>query len=267
MIIVADEAIPAAAELLPKLGELRLLPAGQITAEAVKDADMLLVRSVTRVDAALLASSAVRAVGTATSGTDHIDTVYLESEGIRLHTAKGSNAEAVADYCITALAFLKLQRGLNLQKTRVGIVGMGCTGSAFHRRLLQLGLQTRVCDPPLQAQSSHLYDYSSLAETLACDIVSLHVPLTRGGPHATEGLLDFQNLSLLGEDSALINTSRGGVVNEAHLKDTLQDNPGLQCINDVWQNEPAIDPDLAALVTLATPHIAGYSQQAKRQAT
>ena len=302
MIIVADDAIPGAGELFARLGELRLLPGRGIGREAVKDADVLLVRSVTRVDAALLRGTSVRVVGSATSGTDHIDAAYLEGEGIRLHTAKGANAEAVADYCFAALAFLKRGRGaagqqlkkqqsggrqsadlplgIDPERVSIGIVGMGCTGSAFYRRLRGLGLSPLVCDPPLQEREPDRHRYSSLEEVMACSIVSLHVPLTHGGIYPTAGLVDRRLLSLIGGGAmgepsagvrkggaALINTSRGEVVNDGDLKAALRGRPGLACVLDVWRGEPGIDRELLGLAALATPHIAGYSRQAKWEAS
>src|SRR5690606_19552610 len=92
-------------------GELATTPGRAITADLVRDVDVLLVRSVTRVDAKLLAGSRCRFVGTATSGTDHIDIDWLRAQGIAFADAHGCNAGAVADYVLAALAAIGLADG------------------------------------------------------------------------------------------------------------------------------------------------------------
>ncbi|MGI9251842.1 MAG: 4-phosphoerythronate dehydrogenase [Pseudohongiellaceae bacterium] len=283
MKIVADDEIAAVAELFAQCGELQLLPGREISRAHLKDADALLIRSVTRVDAELLKDTPVRFVGTATSGINHIDVDYLNANNIRFSDTKGSNAETVADYCMAALAFLMrsgeqtqdkqqtqqhTQHNLNLEHTTIGIVGAGCVGSALYQRLHDLGLKPLVCDPPLEEskESNKNYTYTSLDELMRCDVVSLHVPLTTTGKHPTLNLIDKHKLALLGDKAVLLNTCRGGVVNETHLKAALTARPGLRCVLDVWCNEPDVDPALVAQATLATPHLAGYSIQAKHNA-
>ena len=109
MLIVADENIPHAADALGRFGEVRLLPGRSISRNDVANAGALIVRSITRVDRGLLEGSAVRFVGTATIGTDHVDLEYLKEAGIGFADAAGCNSLSVAEY-VTA-AILELDAG------------------------------------------------------------------------------------------------------------------------------------------------------------
>lgn len=267
MKIFADRNILAVEESFSRHGELHLFDGRSVTREEIREADVLLVRSITRVDEPLLTGSNVRFVGTATSGIDHIDTDYLSSRGIALADARGSNANAVVDYCFAALAYATEQRQFSLNKSSVGIVGAGAVGGLFAAKLEALGADVRRCDPILAERADSEHSYYSLEETLECDAVSLHVPLTPGGPHATQKLIGQEQLERLGRDSLLINACRGGVVDEAALRRVLSERDDIVTVFDVWEAEPAVDAGLVQAVTLATPHIAGYSLEAKSNAT
>lgn len=266
MKLFADRNILAVAERFSRHAELHLLDGRAVSRDDILEADALLVRSITTVDEKLLAGTKVRFVGTATSGIDHIDTDYLEAAGIGFAHAKGSNANAVVDYCFSAIAFAVLNHGLALQESRVGIIGAGAVGGLFGNRLQQLGVEVRYCDPLLAAQFPER-EFYSLNQALDCDVVSLHVPLTRSGPHATYKMIGTAQLAHLRDRGLLINACRGLVVDEMALKKALAQRSSLHTVFDVWANEPMIDAELAKAVTIATPHIAGYSQQAKLNAT
>lgn len=250
--------IPADWELVKREGRL-------INSEDVRDADALLIRSVTRVNEALLHNSRVRFVGTATSGLDHIDRAYLAANTIRLADAAGANANAVSDYCLAALAFGVLQRELDIAEARIAIVGAGHVGGLLANKLRRLGLHVLVCDPPLQ-QSGAPGEFSSLAEAATCDVVSLHVPLQESGEHATREFIDADILSAMPGTGMLINSCRGEVIDELALQAHLRDNEKFTAVLDVWQNEPRVNPETMALAHIATPHIAGYSARAKDEA-
>nr|WP_243663590.1 4-phosphoerythronate dehydrogenase [Rhodothermus marinus] len=210
--IVADENIPFAREAFRGFGVVRPLPADQITPATVRNCDVLLVRSVTRVDAALLEGSRVQFVGSATSGIDHVDLAYLQKRGIAFAYAPGANADAVVEYVLAALLELAVRRNVSLRGRVVGIVGCGHIGGRLARRLPALGLEVLCCDPPLAEQTGRT-DFVSLETILAeADIVTLHVPLTRTGPHATYHLIDAAALARLRPSAWLLNTSRGAVV-------------------------------------------------------
>ncbi len=269
MRIVADEQLADVQPLFAALGELTLLPADALTPGAVKNADALLVRSVTKVDATLLAGSAVQFIGTATSGMDHLDLPYLRQRGIEVVHAAGSNANAVVDYCCCALACcfrLGLLSAEKPEKLRVGVIGAGHVGSALAGRLQALGFDVLCYDPP-RAQAEAGFHSVSLADVLACDLISLHVPLTDSGEQATRGLINGPLLAQLAPGTVLLNTCRGGVVDEHALVEVLQRDQSLHYLADVWENEPDVSAELVRRSVLATPHVAGYSQRAKRRAT
>jgi erythronate-4-phosphate dehydrogenase len=220
MKIVADENIPCVNEAFASLGEVALVPGRGLRAAQVKDADILLVRSVTRVDEALLAGSSVRFVGSATIGFDHVDRDYLRSAGIGFATAPGSNATSAAEYVVSSLMALSEQHVLDLAGKTVGIIGCGNVGSRVRERLTVLGMQCRVNDPPLQAAGVD-DDFVGLATALQSDVVTVHVPLTRSGAHPTFHLLDARVISQLRPGAVLINTSRGAVADNVALNDAL----------------------------------------------
>lgn len=255
-----------------RFGELILIPGREIAQKDLVDADALLVRSITQVGNDLLEDTRVRFVGSATSGTDHIDLGYLAENEIGFADARGSNANAVVDYCFSALAHMVINKGLDIYSSTVGIVGAGNIGSLFANKLEQLNIAYRLCDPPLQHAKGKISNsggsvYHSLRETLQCNVVTLHVPLTRGGDYPTHRLVNNKNLQYLPEGAVLINTSRGSVVDEAALLKFLCQRDDVSCVVDVWENEPGVSKELARQVEIATPHIAGYSRDAKFAAT
>lgn len=278
MRIVADENIVAVADYFRTHGELALLPGRAIGPADVRDADVLLVRSITQVNEALLMGSRVRFVATATSGTDHIDLDYLARANIGFASAGGSNANAVVEYCLAGMAELICQERFSLpdqvdvRGRDVGIIGFGHVGSALYRRLAALGLNCIVCDPFVEARShqSGLYPdvaFCSLEQAMQASIVTLHTPLTRQGEHATWHLFDEARIAALAPGTLFINASRGGVVDNAALLGRLATQGDLLTLWDVWENEPDISQALLQQVDIATPHIAGYSVEAKRNAS
>ena len=271
MRVLADEDLSGIEALVEKGFDLTLLPGREIDSASLKGQDALLVRSITRVDRKLLAGSDIAFVGTATSGVDHIDQDYLASHGIRLAHAAGSNAEAVVDYCLAAMALMgEFARPV---PPVVGIIGVGQVGGRLYRRLSAMGLPTKLCDPPLAASLADIRAneaaglFSPLTELTDCDVVSLHVPLTSAGEHPTQGVIADAFLRQMSPDALLIHTARGGVVDETALRTRFEIHQAPRCVFDVWQGEPAVDPVLVAAVDVATPHIAGYSRRAKALAT
>ena len=266
MKIVADTNLYGVRSTFEQIGELVLVPGRELNKSHLKDADALLVRSITRVDADLLEASSIKFVGTVTSGVDHIDNTYLENKGIAFADARGSNANAVVDYCFTALAYCIKMKSLVLEDCKVGVVGGGRIGGLFAKKLRRLNVEVLICDPPLQDSATEpaLEKYCSIEAIMQCDVVSLHVPLTKDNEHATYGLLNFERLSALPQSALLINTCRGSVVEENALLELLNQRSDLTCIVDVWENEPVTNSALVQRVDIATPHIAGYSMEAKR---
>lgn len=262
MHIVADENIPLLDEFFAGFGSIRRLPGRAITAADVRGADLLLVRSVTRVDRALLEGSAVRFVGTCTIGTDHLDLDYFAEAGIAWSSAPGCNARGVVDYVLGSVLCLAEREGVDPAARVYGVVGAGQVGARLVELLRGLGWQVRVCDPPRQAAEGG--DFVDLQRIVAeCDVISLHTPLDAGTRH----LFDAARLAALKPGAWLINASRGAVVDNAALRALLPQRTDLKAVLDVWEGEPQADVELAALCQLATPHIAGYSLDGKLRGT
>ena len=263
MLIVADENIPYVQDAFAGLGEVRTMAGRNMDREALRDTDILLVRSVTRVGEALLDESKVRFVGTATIGTDHVDQEFLRGKEITFAAAAGSNANSVAEYVCAAMLELARRKDFCLAEKTLGVVGVGNVGSLVAGRAEALGMTVLQNDPPRQRAEGG-ETFIELDELLArSDIISLHVPLTRTGPDATFHLLDEKRLDQILGSTLLLNTSRGAVVDGKALLSAFP--AGI--VLDVWENEPNIDTALLAKVDLATPHIAGYSFDGKVKAT
>lgn len=266
MLIVADENIPLLDAFFEGFGEIRRYPGRSIDRAAVADADVLLVRSVTQVDRALLEGSKVRFVGTCTIGTDHLDLEHFAQAGIHWASAPGCNARGVVDYVLGSLLTLAEIEGLPLSERRYGIVGAGQVGGRLVQVLRGLGWDVQVCDPLREAQEGG--DFVSLEHILEhCDVISLHTPLTRSGPHPTWHLFDDARLRALKPGTWLINAARGPVIDNAALGRVLLEREDLQAVLDVWEREPVVDPALAECCVIATPHIAGYSLDGRRRGT
>lgn len=265
MKIIIDENIAFAKEAFSLFGNVVCLSGRDITKEVLKDADVLIVRSVTQVNEELLNNTSVKFVGTATIGTDHIDLNYLKSRNIAFADAKGCNAYAVAEYFLTALLKVCSDYKITLQDKSIGITGVGNVGSKVVKFSELIGLKVLKNDPPLQRENPNEKFYS-LDEVLQCDIITLHVPLTFEGEDKTYHLLNEQNLERLKNGAILINTSRGAVIDNQALRKFINQKK-LKVVLDVWENEP--DPDLSLLerVKIATPHIAGYSLEGKVNGT
>jgi erythronate-4-phosphate dehydrogenase len=266
MLIVADENIPLLDAFFAGFGEIRRVPGRSIDRATVEQADVLLVRSVTNVNRALLEGSKVRFVGTCTIGTDHLDLEYFNEAGITWSSAPGCNARGVVDYVLGSLMTLAEIEGVDLTQRTYGVVGAGEVGGRLIKVLKGLGWNVKVCDPPRQAAEGG--DYVSLEQIIEqCDVISLHTPLTRSGGGATWHLFDQQRLQQLKPGAWLINAARGPVVDNAALRKVLLEREDLQAVLDVWEAEPEVDTALAELCVLATPHIAGYSLDGKQRGT
>ncbi len=261
LLIIADENMPAVEPLFGHLGEVRRVPGRSLSADQVRDADILLVRSVSKVDQALLSGSRVKFVGTATIGTDHVDTRWLAENGIAFSAAPGCNADAVVDYVLSALSHQAAQQGFRLQDKTIGIIGVGNVGGRLAQRLSALGLKLLLNDPPRAAQEA---GFVELDQVLAqADIICMHTPLVRDGAHPSLHLLNAQRLACLKPGAILLNAGRGPAIDNQALLALMPQRPDLTLILDVWEHEPQVNAELAAYCEIATPHIAGYSLDGK----
>lgn len=266
MQILADENIPFVNEKFAKLGAVRTISGRDLNSADLDQAEVLLVRSVTQVNEKLLAGSVVRFVGTATIGLDHIDLNYLEEQGIGFAYAPGCNAIAVSEYLISALLIIAERQGFQLRDKTMGIIGCGNVGSRVFQKMKALGVNCLLYDPPLSEKTTK-FNFVDLDTVLSADIITLHVPLEKTGPYPTYHLVNTDFLTKLRENVILINTSRGGIIDEVALIATLAARPKMSVLLDVWKNEPNINPLLLQRAALGTPHIAGYSFDGKVRGT
>ena len=265
MNLLIDENIAFAKEAFSHFGKVILVDGRSLTNKNVKDADALIIRSITRVDEKLLNKSKVRFVGTATIGTDHIDLDYLKKHNITCADAKGCNADSVSEYVFTAFMKVTSEKKLSLKNKTIGVVGVGNIGSRVVRLAESLGLNVLKNDPPLERNGIGK-NYVSLDEVLNADIITLHVPLSFEGVDKTHHLLNEDNLKKIKSNSIIINTSRGAVIdNVSLLKESVK--KGFELTLDVWEDEPLINLKLLAKTKVATAHIAGYSLEGKVNGT
>jgi len=261
--ILVDENVALAREAFGDLGDVELFAGRSLRAADVRDATALVVRSVTRVDERLLAGSAVRFVGTATIGTDHVDVDLLARGGIAFAYAPGSNARSVAEYVTAALLELEVERGRSWEGAVLGVVGVGHVGTLVVEQAAALGMEVLCCDPP-RAEREGDAGFLPLARVLdAADAVTLHTPLAVAGRHATHHLIGARELARLRPGAVVLNTSRGPVADGAALLAALESGRLAAAVLDVWEGEPAPDLALVRRTSLATPHIAGYSLDGK----
>lgn len=277
MKVIADSDIPFLKGVLEPFLNVIYIKGADITAQQVKDADVLLVRTRTRCNRELLDGSAVKLIVTATIGTDHIDGEWCASNGIKVFNAAGCNALGVVQYVLTSLFVVAKKKGIELKGKSLGIVGAGNVGERLAGVASGLGFRVLRCDPPLKKRlidnpdsflndelrvnltESHYYELDTLLNE--CDIISLHTPLDKSTLNMSSNAF-FKRFK---EGAIFINSSRGEVVDEAALLNNAKKLGAI--ITDVWRNEPNINLDYLSTADIATPHIAGYSMEGKVNAT
>ena len=269
MLIVADSKIPFLKGVFEPYAEVRYLPPDRIDAAAVRDAEVLIIRTRTKCDAALLEHSRVSVIATATIGTDHIDTRWCSTHGVVWANAAGCNAASVAQYMTSALLRVSLRHGVDLRGKTLGIIGCGHVGTKVATAAAALGMNVLRNDPP-RAEREGPSGFVEL-ETIQreADFITFHVPLQGAeyGPWRTEHMADEAFFRGLKRKPFFFNTSRGDVVDESALKDAIRTGRISGAVLDVWHNEPDIDRELLSLVDFGTPHIAGYSADGKANGT
>lgn len=255
--LIIDDAVQDYQKIFSDFGEITAMAGRNINPQSVKEADILIVRSRTKVNEALLAGSNIKFVGSCIAGLEHIDQDYLAKNNIKFISAQGCNANAVAEFVIMTLLNLAQYLGFNLKQQSMGIIGVGNVGNKLLRKAKVFGMEVLLNDP-VREQNENLPHFVNLETALSADIITVHTPLTKTGDFPTLNLINENHLSLL-ENKIVINAARGGVINEdMWLKSKTKAN-----IIDAWQNEPNINIELQNTAYLATPHIAGHSIDAK----
>lgn len=266
MNVVADENIPGLESLASASVNVQRLSGRSIRAADVRNADALLVRSVTRIDAKLLlGGSQLRFVGTATSGYDHVDRQLLSDRGIAFAHAPGSNARSVIEYVLAAIAETDDFLERLFEGGRVGIIGYGNIGSRLAHCLDSLGIAWSVSDP--WREPAGIPNAAPLPQVLSADVVTVHAELTEAQPFPSRHLLNAKTLRALSSDTLFINASRGAVVDNAALCERLAAPDAPVAVLDVWEGEPVLDRALLEKVRFGSAHVAGYSWDGKLLAT
>ncbi|MDP6103246.1 MAG: 4-phosphoerythronate dehydrogenase [Gammaproteobacteria bacterium] len=258
MKLVIDDACFAYESIFSEFGEVRAIPGRDINKKSIKDADVLIVRSRTKVDKELLDGSSIKFVGSTVAGLDHIDQRYLKENNVAFFSAQGCNSMAVAEFVICACVNLAEDFNFKLKNKTLGIIGVGNVGSRLAKKAENMGIRTFLNDPPRQ-ERENLPHFVDLNTALNADIVTFHTPLTKNGKHKTYHLLNENNFSCINDKTILFNAARGGVIDE----NIWQKNKTLANVIDCWENEPKINSVLQNSAYWATPHIAGHSIDAK----
>ncbi|WP_417252543.1 hydroxyacid dehydrogenase [Castellaniella sp.] len=256
--------------------------------QALAGARGLIVRNRTSVDEAVLAAGAeLRVVGRLGVGLDNIDLAACAARDIRVIPATGANAQAVAEYVIaTAMLLLRgayratadvaagqwpraaLSSGQELGGKILGVVGFGSIGQRVARMAIGLGMTVVAHDPILDKDSSLWRESGvrplALDDLVAqADVASLHVPLVA----TTRHLFDEPRLARMKRGAILINTARGGIVDEAALVAALQNGHLAGAALDVFEAEPVPGENIFSGVPglLLTPHIAGVTRESNQR--
>ncbi len=279
-----DEAVASLASQFDVLYEKDLVDRPDALKAALADADALLVRNRTRVNVELLAAAPrLRVVGRLGVGLDNIDMPACAARGITVIPATGANALAVAEYVIgTAMLLLRtayqstaavgegkwprgaLSNGREIAGKTLGLIGFGGIGRLTAKLGRGLGMRVIGFDPQLPAASPAWGDAHTICVTLEAaiaqaDVLSLHVPLTA----ETRNLIGTTQLARMKPDAILINTARGGVVDEAAVATALRAGRLGGAALDVFDTEPlpAGSPLAGCPNLLLTPHVAGVTRE------
>jgi (S)-sulfolactate dehydrogenase len=246
--------------------------------------EAIFIRNRTRIDGELIATGPeLRVVGRLGVGLDNIDMTVCEQAGVRVISAVGANAVSVAEYVIGAM--LVLTRGVygmspsmvagewprqghafgfELMGKTIGLVGFGSIAREVATRTTALGMEVIAHDPFLADEDPAWQMVRSVdMETLlaSADVISLHVPLT----DETRNLIGVGSLGRMRSTAVLINTSRGGIVDEMALAEALLEAKLGGAALDVFAEEP-LGPEPAAVFAgvpnlLLTPHVAGNTRE------
>ncbi len=265
--IVVDNKIPFIKGVLEPYAQVSYHAPSEITNAVMREADILLTRTRTRVDKQLLTGSPCRFVGTATIGYDHIDTQYCEAHGIKWKNAPGCNAVSVGQYILASILLWARAKQCNISELTIGIVGVGHVGRVVEEYCKSLGMKVLLNDPPRACVESDS-QFVSLEEIAACsDIITFHTPLTMQGEYATCHLASSRFFDMLQRSPLIINSSRGAVVDNYALLRALNSERVSDAVMDCWEGEPRLNTALMLASFIATPHIAGYSSDGKANAT
>ena len=261
MQILVDKSIKYFKDLVIEISNLKNIKfvyydSHKITNKNIQEYDGLLVRAHTSVNKSLLFNSDIKFIGSASSGINHIDHDYLKKSDISFFNCSGSNSASVVNYVASAISIL-IKKKVIPTNFKLGIIGYGNIGKKLETFFQTRQISVIVYDPFLD--HDHLVDFELIKN---CDVVSLHVPLTKHGRYPTFNLINESFINEF-EGKVIINTSRGNILNE----ELLLLNKNIKYICDTWSNEP--EPSCKSIIKsfISTPHIAGHSFDGKLNAT
>lgn len=265
--VFADKYLYNIEQLLPESCNLKLYNPSQGIPEDLDNADALLIRTVNKIDRNLInrLPESLQFIATGSAGTDHVDLELLKKRDIAFGDAAGCNSRSVAEYVATSLLLWMEDIAKTPKSLTVGIIGKGNAGTEVDLLLNSLGVSTICYDPPKEKREEN-FTSANLEDVLSADVLTFHTPLEHRGVFATYHWLDEDKLDSNHYD-LIINTSRGGVIDEQALLKAYIKGSVENFIIDVWENEPIFNDLIAENAFLKTPHIAGYSRQSKLRAT
>lgn len=265
--IIADNKIPFLKGVLEPYAEVEYYDGFKITKQCIRDADALIIRTRTKCNAELLDNSNIKLIATATIGYDHIDTEYCNNHNIHWLNAPGCNSSSVMQYITSALLTIASKNNFALFERTLGVIGIGNVGAKVVKIAEAFGMKVLQNDPP-RMRKENCTQFVPLDELIYnSDIITFHVPLNKVGIDKTLYLADESFFEKVNKGTILLNSSRGRVVNTSALKKTIKSGKVSYAVLDVWENEPDIDKELLEMVSIATPHIAGYSADGKANGT
>lgn len=241
---------------------------GELSNSLIREANanILFVRSTTNCNKELLDNTEVEFLGTATAGIDNLDLNYLKSRNIKWTNAAGSNSISVAEYVTLAIQIWCMDNNKEINSITLGVVGYGNIGKKVAKIFEKFCKRILVYDPYVKSSNLEKVNICELDYLLEnSDIITFHTPLTKVSDYPTYKMLNFDKLSILNDTKLLINTSRGGVIDESALENLDYNTNNL--IFDVWENEPNINYGFAQKLFISTPHIAGHSYEGKLRGT
>ncbi len=274
-IVIADSMEKEVVAEIQKLGTVILAPSG--LKSALADADVLIVRSATKVTDELLSNpNRLKLVARAGVGLDNVDKAACEKRGIKVLNTPGASSNAVAELALgmmfaasrkipAADAGMKGKKwlkkeltGTELQGKTLGVVGLGRIGTMLALKAAGLGMKIVYYDPV--ATSSTVGASLSLDELMAVsDFISLHVPLLP----QTQNMINSAAISKMKKTTVLINTARGGLVDEEALYSALKGGRIAGAALDVYPSEPYSGKLCELPNIILTPHIAGSTAEAQ----
>lgn len=265
MKVLANRFLYEFQEIMPDSVQVDLFDPKKLP-ENVTEYDALFINTTTPLNEQTLPNPGrITFIATGSSGTDHLDLDYLKSHGITVADSKGCNAVTVAEYVATAMLTIIDTDNIKTEDLKAGIVGVGAVGDEVFKLLSCFSIPCVLYDPP-RAERDPDFSSSYFAELKECNMITFHTPLTESGQYPTRHLFNESWLNNINYQ-LLINSSRGGVIDEKIALRMLEENKLKQLIIDTWEDEPAFNPAVVETARFATPHIAGYSIQSKRRAS